>query len=124
MASEKMFRGKYRSAINPGGSMTGPCDRCRMLDGKVFKLSQLVPTGKYNGASMGMGHHPNCVCLFTEIDDDSSKDIGKKTAGKELSASRAASLVSGGSGAGTALGLAALAASAYLGSGKKKKKGL
>lgn len=117
--AESLYRSSFKCNINPGGSKTGTCDYCRSMNRKVFKLSQLVPTGRYNGDTGGYGHHNNCVCIFTKMGGD------KEDEAKKLASSTSKSLVQragGGMGIGGALGIGALGAvGAYLSNKKKKE---
>lgn len=58
-----LYKSAYRQTINPGASKSGTCSYCLRSNGRVFKGSDIVmPDGT-------VGHHPNCVCIFTIAND-------------------------------------------------------
>lgn len=58
-----LYKSAYRQAINPGASKSGTCEYCLRTNGRIFKGSDIVLS---DGT---IGHHPNCVCIFTLAKD-------------------------------------------------------
>ena len=56
---QALYKSSYRQAINPGASKSGTCQYCLRSNGRVFRGADIIMS---DGT---VGHHPNCVCIFT-----------------------------------------------------------